>query len=138
MSTTFANSIDSMPIYADRAENDKDGNRIDQTYAKSASLATVATTGAYSDLSGTPSIPTTTSDLTNDSNFITLSDVPAQVQSDWTESDSSDPSYIANKPSLATVATTGAYSDLSGTPSIPTKTSDLTNDVVRCPCPGAV
>ena len=128
MSTTFANSIDSMPIYADRAENDKDGNRIDQTYAKSASLATVATTGAYSDLSGTPSIPTKTSDLTNDSNFITLSDVPAQVQSDWTESDSSDPSYIANKPSLATVATTGAYSDLSGTPSIPTKTSDLTND----------
>lgn len=128
MSTTFANSIDSMPIYADRAENDKDGNRIDQTYAKSASLATVATTGAYSDLSGTPSIPTKTSDLTNDSNFITLADVPAQVQSDWTESDSSDPSYIANKPNLATVATTGAYSDLSGTPSIPTKTSDLTND----------
>jgi hypothetical protein len=128
MSTTFANSIDSNPIYADRAENDKDGNRIDQTYAKSASLATVATTGAYSDLSGTPSIPTKTSDLTNDSNFITLADVPAQVQSDWTESDSSDPSYIANKPSLATVATTGAYSDLSGTPSIPTKTSDLTND----------
>jgi hypothetical protein len=128
MPTTFANSIDSNPIYADRAENDKDGNRIDQTYAKSASLATVATTGAYSDLSGTPSIPTKTSDLTNDSNFITLADVPAQVQSDWTESDSSDPSYIANKPSLATVATTGAYSDLSGTPSIPTKTSDLTND----------
>ena len=78
----------------------------------------------------------------------------AQEQADWTESDSSDPSYIKNKPTLATVATTGAYSDLSGTPtipaaqvqsdwaqsdntqvdfiknkpSIPSKTSDLTND----------
>lgn len=44
----------------------------------------------------------------------------AQVQADWDQSDSSQVSYIANKPSLATVATTGAYSDLSGTPTIPT------------------
>ena len=44
----------------------------------------------------------------------------AQVQSDWDQTDSSQVSYIANKPSLATVATTGAYSDLSGTPTIPT------------------
>jgi len=35
-------------------------------------LATVATTGAYTDLSGTPTIPTATSDLTNDSGFIVL------------------------------------------------------------------
>ena len=131
MSTTFANSIDSNPIYADRAENDKDGNRIDQTYAKSASLATVATTGAYSDLSGTPSIPTKTSDLTNDSNFITLSDVPAQVQADWTEADSNDPSYIQNKPTLATVATSGSYNDLTDTPTIPTvPVTDVTVDGV--------
>lgn len=34
----------------------------------------------------------------------------------------------ALKNSLATVATTGKYSDLSGTPTIPTKTSQLTND----------
>lgn len=37
-------------------------------------------------------------------------------------------SDLTGKPSLATVATTGAYSDLTGKPSIPTKTSDLTND----------
>ena len=43
-----------------------------------------------------------------------------QVQSDWDQDDPSQVSYIANKPSLATVATTGAYSDLSGTPTIPT------------------
>ena len=44
----------------------------------------------------------------------------AQVQADWDQTDSSQVSYIANKPNLATVATTGAYSDLSGTPTIPT------------------
>ena len=31
----------------------------------------MATTGAYSDLTGTPTIPTTTGELTNDSGFIT-------------------------------------------------------------------
>lgn len=42
----------------------------------------------------------------------------AQVQADWDQTDSSQVSYIANKPSLATVATSGAYSDLSGTPTV--------------------
>jgi hypothetical protein len=37
-------------------------------------------------------------------------------------------SIITGKPTFATVATSGAYSDLSGKPSIPSKTSDLTND----------
>lgn len=58
MPTTFANSIDNNPIYATRAEQDKDGNRIDTTYAKSSSLATVATSGSYNDLSNKPTIPT--------------------------------------------------------------------------------
>lgn len=42
-----------------------------------------------------------------------------QVQSDWTETDSSDPAYIKNKPTLATVATSGSYNDLSNKPTIP-------------------
>ena len=41
-----------------------------------------------------------------------------QVQSDWTETDSSDPSYIKNKPTLATVATSGSYADLSNKPDL--------------------
>lgn len=69
-------------------------------YALSSSLATVATSGSYADLSNKPSIPA------------------AQVNSDWNAV--SGVSQILNKPSLATVATTGAYSDLSGTPTIPT------------------
>ena len=42
-----------------------------------------------------------------------------QVQADWTEQDSSDPSYIQNKPNLASVATSGSYNDLSDKPTIP-------------------
>ena len=54
-----------------------------------------------------PTIPTATSDLNNDSGFITSSDVPsAQVQSDWNESNSSSAAYIVNKPTIPTVPTT--------------------------------
>lgn len=67
-------------------------------YAQSANLATVATSGDYDDLTNKPTIPA------------------AQVNSDWNAS--SGVAEILNKPSLATVATTGAYSDLSGTPSL--------------------
>lgn len=73
------------------------------------------------------SVPTKTSDLNNDSGFITISDVPAQVQSNWGETDTDSPAYIVGKPSLATVATTGSYTDLSNTPSIPDAVSG-TND----------
>ena len=41
--------------------------------ANSADLATVATSGNYTDLSNKPSIPSKTSDLTNDSNFVDTS-----------------------------------------------------------------
>ena len=63
------------------------------------SLATVATSGSYADLSNKPSIPA------------------AQVNSDWNAV--SGVAQILNKPSLAAVATSGAYSDLTGTPTIP-------------------
>ena len=51
-----------------------------------------------------------------------------QVQSDWTQNDNQAPDYIKNKPTLAAVATSGDYDDLINTPTIPTSTSDLTND----------
>ncbi len=44
-----------------------------------------------------------------------------QVQSDW--SASSGPSRILNKPTLATVATSGSYNDLADKPTIPTTPS---------------
>lgn len=71
--------------------------------ANTADLATVATTGAYSDLIGPPTIPTKVSELQNDSGYVASS-------------------------SLSTVATTGSYDDLSNKPTIPTKVSELQND----------
>ena len=54
-------------------------NRSNHTGTQSAGtitgLATVATTGAYSDLTGRPTIPTLTSQLTNDSGFLTTNAV---------------------------------------------------------------
>lgn len=112
-----------------------------------------------------PTIPTKTSQLQNDSDFVTeaalqqnyvpitrtvnnkalnqnitldaadvgalpsSTHIPADpVQADWTETDSTKLDYIKNKPNLATVATSGNYNDLSNKPTIPTNTSQLTND----------
>lgn len=66
-------------------------------------LATVATSGSYNDLSNKPSIPTATSDLTNNGEdgvnpFITAADVPAQVNSDWNAT--SGVAEILNKPTI--------------------------------------
>ena len=52
----------------------------------------------------------------------------AQVQSDWAETDTESMSYIKNKPELSVVATSGNYDDLINKPTIPTLTSELTND----------
>ena len=51
-----------------------------------------------------------------------------QVQSDWTETDDQSMAYIKNKPELSVVATSGNYDDLINKPTIPTLTSELTND----------
>ena len=42
-----------------------------------------------------------------------------QVQSDWAETDTESVSYIKNKPTLSTVATTGSFNDLTDKPTIP-------------------
>ena len=58
---------------------------------------------SYNDLSDLPTIPSKTSDLNNDSNFVSSDD-------------------------LSEVAFTGSYNSLSDTPIIPDSTSELTND----------
>lgn len=88
-----------------------------------------------------PSIPSKTSDLTNDSGFLTSETDPvftasvaygidAEDISAWDAKSDFSGSYndLTDVPDFADVATSGAYSDLSGTPTIPSKTSDLTND----------
>lgn len=67
---------------------------------------------------------TTTSGLmsVNDKNKLdgVAAGAEANVQSDWNVTDTASDAFIKNKPTLATVATSGAYSDLSGKPTIPT------------------
>jgi hypothetical protein len=72
------------------------------------SISAVGFSNDYDDLDNLPTIPTATSELTNDSGFITIGDVPAQVNSDWN-------------------ATSGVE-EILNKPTIPTATSDLTND----------
>ena len=119
-------------------------------YTPTSSLATVATSGSYSDLSNKPTIPAAqvNSDwnassgvaeilnkpalatVATSGSYTDLSNKPtipaAQVNSDWNSA--SGVSQILNKPSLATVATSGAYSDLSGTPTIVTTVSSSSTD----------
>ena len=57
------------------------------------------------------------------------------VQSDWTETDSSADSFIKNKPSLAQVATSGSYDDLSNLPTLTLQAitnsgNDTTNSII--------
>lgn len=80
---------------------------------------------SYSVLTGTPTIPTNTNQLTNGANFITYSGAPvqsvngqtgavnltipaAQIQSDWNQSNSSSVDFIKNKPVLGTAAATNS------------------------------
>ena len=92
---------------------------------------------AYSQITGTPTIPTKTSELTNDSGFITSAALSGYATETWvgnqgyiTGINSSDVTtalgYTPTNPSsLATVATTGDYTDLINTPTIPVVTNDL-------------
>lgn len=62
-------------------------------------LATVATTGSYNDLSDTPHIPP---------------DPVPQVQANWTEDDTTLPSYIQNKPVIPAAQVNSDWNSNSG------------------------
>ena len=70
------------------------------TIKKNGTTIDTFTANSGSDKTVNIAVPTKTSDLTNDSNFITSSDIPAQVQADWTETDTSSKAYIAHKPTI--------------------------------------
>lgn len=117
--------------------------------ADTSSLATVATSGAYSDLTGTPTIPTVNNaTLTITQGGVSKGTFTANASSDVTielDAGGGGTTYSAgigiditsnvisvdgvqtSEVTLATVATSGSYNDLSNKPTIPTDTSDLTN-----------
>lgn len=90
----------------------------------SADTSVVAT---QNDLAGKQDTLTAGTGITIQNNVISAT-AAQQVQSNWNETDTADPSYIQNKPdlsiyaesaNLATVASTGDYDDLVNKPSIP-------------------
>lgn len=96
--------------------------------ANSSDLATVATSGSYSDLSNKPDlsgyaekseIPTALSELSDDSTHRVVTDTQIST---WNGKSDFSGSYtdLTDKPSLATVATTGDYDDLTDKPSLAT------------------
>ena len=90
-------------------------------------------THTKSQITDFPTIPTKTSDLTNDADGTTGVTYVKSNDSRLTNartptSHTHTKSQITDFPTLSTVATSGSYNDLSNKPSIPTKTSDLTND----------
>ena len=105
-------------------------------------LKAVAFSGSYNDLSDKPTIPSKTSDLTNDSNFITSSGAPVQsvdgstgaVVTNAVKYNAAQGLSDAQKQQArtnigaGTSSFSGSYNDLTNKPTIPTKTSQLTND----------
>ena len=82
-------------------------------YALSSSLATVATSGSYNDLTNKPTIPA------------------AQIQSDWNQTTTTAKDYIKNKPTIPAAQVQSNWNATSGMGVIlnkPTKVSAFTND----------
>jgi len=94
-----------------KARQDGLGRTFDEYYASKSELFS----GDYNDLTNKPTIPTKTSDLTNDSGFITNSALNGYATEQW----------VTNQ-GYSTFS--GNYNDLTNKPTIPTKTSELTND----------
>lgn len=107
------------------------GNITDQTDLKNALnskvnanyLSTVAISGSYNDLTNKPTIPSKTSDLTNDSGFIDAETDPVFTNSVAHEITSTDITNWNNKSTFS-----GNYNDLTNKPTIPDELSDLSDD----------
>jgi hypothetical protein len=118
-------------IYVNNAWEKIGNTQVDLSgYAQSDDLAYVAFSGDYENLSNRPNIPTKTSDLTNDSNFITLNDVPVELPA-VTSVDNNKVLTVDNGAwSAKTPATSfsGSYNDLSDKPTLFSGNyNDLTN-----------
>ncbi len=103
-------------------------------YVKGSDLATVATTGSYSNLTNKPTIGNATLTIqkngTNVQTFTanSTSNKTANITVPTTVAELSDASDYVKDSDLATVATTGSYSSLTGKPTIGSGTLTVTMD----------
>ena len=81
-------------------------------------LATVALSGSYNDLNNKPTIPTNTSQLTNDSGFLTEHQKLKTINNE----------PIVGEGNITISGGVTSYNDLTDKPTIPTNTSELTNN----------
>ena len=81
-------------------------------------LSRVATSGSFNDLLDKPTIPTKTSELDNDSGFLTEHQPLKTINNE----------SIVGTGNIEISGFSGDYNDLTNKPTIPTKTSELTND----------
>lgn len=106
-----------------------DGSDGTSTYAETGDLATVATSGNYSDLTNKPTIGNATLTITQNSSSVGTFTANATTNksidiatptktSDLTNDGSDGTSTYAEASSLSAVATSGNYSDLTNTPTI--------------------
>lgn len=162
--------INAITVPTKTSDLTNDGSDGTSTYVEADDLATVATSGSYTDLSDRPTIgnatltiqrngtnvqtftanatsnktanitvPTKTSDLTNDSNFVSNTDYATAATGGVIKvgegleitngvlsatgggtADAVEWDNVLNKPTFSTVATSGSYNDLSDKPTIPT------------------
>lgn len=97
----------------------------DSYYVLKNKIAEVATSGSYNDLVDTPTIPevpTKTSDLTNDSDFVTSVDLADYALKTYI------PDRTSNLTNDSGFITISDLSDYAKSSEIPTKTSELTNN----------
>lgn len=105
-------------------------NTILNGYAETSDLATVATSGSYNDLSDKPvipTVPTNVSAFTNDAGYLT----EHQSLSNYYNKSQTDNllNGKVNIGSLATVANSGSYNDLTDKPDLSTKQDVLVSGV---------
>jgi len=131
LALTFASGY-SLPTTAKQGQWDQAygwGNHASAGYALSSSLAAVATSGGYGDLSGKPTLGTAASKDTPSSGNATSTQVVLGNDTRLTDArtPTSHTHAAAQVTGLAAVATTGSYNDLSNKPAIPAGTVTSVN-----------
>lgn len=99
-------------------------NNATLTIKKNGNNVATFTANSSTDVSADIIVPTKTSDITNDSGFITSAALPTKT-SDLTNDGASGTSTYVELDDLATVATSGSYNDLSNKPDIMTGLTEM-------------